>query len=276
MLSQSCARDSSRLQCTAKVFLLAENRLLREALIRLLTKRSDTRVVGASPYSLSVHEEIIATRPNIIVLDSTGQGISKARLIPTLHAVIPDLRFVMVDMDPDENTFLRAVREGVVGYVLKDASAIEMAATIRAVAAGEAVCPPPLSMVLFRSVAQQVATPPMLSWGRGLGLSRREQQLVELLRERLTNKEIAARLNLSEQTVKNHVHRILRKSGAPNRFTLVERCNLERLHLARPSHGAPADNEKREPRHIESMRDYTPSKVARNPFESISTRSALS
>jgi two-component system, NarL family, nitrate/nitrite response regulator NarL len=215
-------------QRIAKVFLLAENRLLREALIRLLTKKSDIRVVGASPYSPAVHEEIIAARPNIIVLDSSGLVVSEARLIPTLHTAISDLRVVMVDMDQDENTFLRAVRGGVVGYVLKDASAVEVADTIRAVAVGAAVCPASLSMSLFRSVAQQATAPSTFSWGADLGLSRREQQMVELLRERLTNKEIAMRLNLSEQTVKNHVHHILRKVGAPNRLTIVERCQLDR------------------------------------------------
>jgi DNA-binding NarL/FixJ family response regulator len=56
--------------------------------------------------------------------------------------------------------------------------------------------------------------------------------LVELLTERLTNKEIAARLNLAEQTVKNHVHSILRKVGADNRFGVVERCELQRLGAA--------------------------------------------
>ncbi|HEY6339371.1 MAG TPA: response regulator transcription factor [Candidatus Sulfotelmatobacter sp.] len=210
----------------AEVFLLAENRLLREALIRLLAKRSDIRVAGAHPYSPAVHDEIIAVHPDIVVVDSSGLAFSGVRLIPALQAAIPDLRIVMVDMDPDESTFLKAVREGVVGYVLKDASAMELSATIRAVAAGGAVCAPPLSRILFRSVAQQA------NWGAELGLSRREQQTVELLRERLTNKEIAARLNLSEQTVKNHIHHILRKVGAPDRSTIVERCNLER---SRPS-----------------------------------------
>jgi len=213
----------------AQVFLLAENRLLREALIRLLTKKSDIRVVGANPYSAAVREEIIAAQPNIIVLDSNGLAVSKTTLLPTLYGSIPGLRVVMVDMDADENTFLRAVRDGVVGYVLKDASATEVAATIRAVAAGEAVCPQSLAMFLFRSVAQQVPAHATFSWAADLGLSRREQQMVELLRERLTNKEIAARLNLSEQTVKNHVHHILRKVGAPNRLTIVERCETERL-----------------------------------------------
>ncbi|MGO9086132.1 MAG: LuxR C-terminal-related transcriptional regulator [Candidatus Sulfotelmatobacter sp.] len=211
----------------ADVFLLAENRLLREALVKLLSKKNDIRVVGASSYSPASHEEIAAVHPNIIVLDSGGLVSSKAALIPTLQATIPSVRVVMVDMDADEDTFLRAVRQGVVGYVLKNASAVEVASTIRAVAVGEAVCPPALSLALFRSVAQLATSPSTFSWGAELGLSRREQQMVELLRERLTNKEIAARLNLSEQTVKNHVHSILRKVGAPNRSAIVERYELE-------------------------------------------------
>jgi DNA-binding NarL/FixJ family response regulator len=230
--TESCssilAGYSMEVQEIVDVFLLAENRLLREALIRLLSKKGDIRVVGANPYSSSAYQEILSTRPGIIVLDSSGLAFSDARLIPSLHSAIPDLRVVMVDMDLDELTFLRAVREGVVGYVLKDASALEVAATIRAVAAGEAVCPPTLSMVLFRSVANQANAQPTLSWRAEHGLSRREHQLVELLRERLTNKEIAVRLNLAEQTVKNHVHHILRKVGAPDRFTVVEQFEVER------------------------------------------------
>jgi len=213
---------------TADVFLLAENRLLREALVKLLSKKSDIRVVGANCFSPAVHEEIAAAHPNIIVLDSGGLVSSKAALIPTLQATIPGVRVVMVDMEAEEGTFLRAVREGVVGYVLKNASAIEVASTIRAVAMGEAVCPPALSMVLFRYVAQMGDAPSTFSWRADLGLSRREQQMVELLRERLTNKEIAVRLNLSEQTVKNHVHHILRKVGAPDRLTVIERCEFPR------------------------------------------------
>ena len=212
-----------------EVFLLAESRLLREALIRLLSKKNDVRVVGANAYSPAVHEEIIAKHPHLILLDSNGLSFSSATLIPTLRSSLRNLRVVMVDMDADEDTFLKAVRAGVVGYVLKDASALEVATTIRIVAAGEAVCPPSLSMVLFRSIAQQMSEPASISWGTDVRLSRREQELAELLRERLTNKEIAARLNLSEQTVKNHVHHILRKVGAPNRFTIPERGDLGRV-----------------------------------------------
>lgn len=213
----------------AEVFLLAENRLLREALIRLLSKRSEVSVVGASSYSATVHREIISAHPQIILMDSSGLESSRPTLICALRSAIRTLRIVMVDMDPDEAIFLNAIRAGVVGYVLKNASALEVAAAIRAVAAGEAVCPSSLSMALFRCVMQQTTASPNLDWATNLGLSRREQETVELLRLRLTNKEIALKLNLSEQTVKNHVHRILRKLGASDRFSIVEFCENKRI-----------------------------------------------
>jgi two-component system, NarL family, nitrate/nitrite response regulator NarL len=219
----------------AEVFLLAENRLLREALIRLLSKRSEVRIVGANSYSPSVHHEIIAARPQIILLDSSGLAFSKSTLISTLRSAIRNLRIVMVDMDSNEEMFLSAIRAGIVGYVLKDASASEVAATISAVATGKAVCPPSLCMVLFRSIMQQASQPSGTPWGSDVGLSRREREIVELLRHRLTNKEIALRLNLSEQTVKNHVHHALRKVGASSRFSIVELC--ESIQLS----GVPTD-----------------------------------
>ncbi len=214
-------------QRSVDVFLLAENRLLREALLRILAKKTDIRVVGANPYSAAVHDDITSKSPGIVVMDSSGLASSNNGLIAALRTAIPEVRIVMVDMEADENIFLKAVREGAVGYVLKDASAAEVAATIRAVAAGEAICPPTLSSALFRFASQQPEAEPTL-WGAELGLSRREQQLVHLLRQGLTNKEIAAQLHLSEQTVKNHVHNIMRKVGANDRLSAVRRCEMER------------------------------------------------
>jgi len=217
---------------TAAVYLLAENRLLREALIRVLSKRSEICVVGANSYSPTVHREIVAARPQIILLDSSGLEPSRLTLVSTLRTAIRSLRIVVVDMDPDEEILLGAIRAGAVGYVLKNASALEVAAAIHAVAAGRAFCPPSLCMALFRCIRQQVpaSAPTSVVWGSDLGLSRREQETAELLRQRLTNKEIALSLSLSEQTVKNHVHCILRKLGVPNRFSIVEFCENRENH----------------------------------------------
>jgi DNA-binding NarL/FixJ family response regulator len=204
------------------VFLLAENRLLREALIRLLAKKDDIRIVGSEAYSPQFVQQILAAEPAIVVLDSVSKALSQERVVQRLHAVRPDIGVVMVGMEADEGVFLRMVREGVLGYVLTDASALEVWRAIRDVAAGEAVCPPSLSVSLFRFVARSQMSLPGERPQRISDFSPRQQQLAGLIREGLSNKEVAARLNLSEQTVKNHVHRMLRKVGAADRLTMAE------------------------------------------------------
>ena len=205
----------------AAVFLLAENRLLREALLRILSKKDDIRVVGAGSYGPETFEQIVEMRCNVVVLDSVSQVLAEPGLVRELHQLNPAIRVVMVGMEADEAVFLRVVQAGAMGYVLKEASALEVARTIRAVAAGEAVCPPALSVALFQWVARHTPSIPSLHVKNRLGLSRREQGLVGLIQQGLTNKEMASRLNLSEQTVKNHVHRMLRKVGAPDRLRRI-------------------------------------------------------
>jgi DNA-binding NarL/FixJ family response regulator len=208
----------------AAVFLLAENRLLREALLRILSKKDDIQVVGAGAYGSDMFEEVISTRANVVVLDSVSSVLSEHSVVSKLHRLNPGIRVVMVGMEAEESVFLRVVQAGAVGYVLKDASAMEVARTIRAVAGGEAVCPGSLSGALFQWVARHKPAVPSLLLKTSLGLSRREQQLVGLIQKGMTNKEVASHLNLSEQTVKNHIHRMLRKLGAPDRLSMVEVC----------------------------------------------------
>jgi DNA-binding NarL/FixJ family response regulator len=209
---------------TVQVFILAENRLLREALTRILSKKSDVRVVGAAAFSPNVVEQISSAAPDVLLSDSAVVALSELRLVSEVRAAIPGLKVVMIGMESDRDTFLRAVRDGVVGYMLKDASAMEVAAAVRSVANDEAVCPPSLCLALFERVATQNASPSNFVIRHSLGLTRREQQLVQLIGRGLTNKEIASELNLSEQTVKNHIHRMLRKLGATDRLSAVELC----------------------------------------------------
>jgi DNA-binding NarL/FixJ family response regulator len=211
---------------SVQVFILAENRLLREALARILNKKSDIQVVGASAFAPDVVEQISNSAADVLVCDSAAVALSELRLIPEVRAAFPGLKVVMIGMDLDRETFLRAVRDGVLGYILKDASAMEVAAAVRSVANDEAVCPPSLCLALFESVARQSTQFPTFVIRHSLGLTRREQQLVQMISRGLTNKEIAAQLNLSEQTVKNHVHRMLRKLGASNRLGVVEMCRM--------------------------------------------------
>jgi two-component system, NarL family, response regulator DevR len=211
------------------VFLLAENRLLREALTKILNKKNDIRVVGAAAFSSLAIEQIVTAGPDVLLSDSAVHALSELQVIPEVIKAIPNLKVVMIGMEADKKTFLHAVRQGVIGYVLKDASAMEVLAAVRSVANDEAVCPPGLCRSLFERVASESALTPSLRIKHGLGLSRREQQLVHMIGHGLTNKEIAVQLNLSEQTVKNHIHHMLRKLGASDRLAVVELCRQHGL-----------------------------------------------
>src|SRR5207245_2363538 len=193
------------------VFILAENRLLREALTRLLSKKSDIRGGGASAFSPQVVTQISAAAPAVPLSASTAGAPSDLQLIAGVRGAVPGLKVVMIGVEAEREPFVRAIHGGVVGYVLKGASAMEGAAAVRSVAGDEAVCPPTLCLSLFQHVATQRAQTPSFHIKHSLGLTRREQQLVQMISRGLTNKEIASQLNLSAQPVKNHIHRILRQ-----------------------------------------------------------------
>ena len=201
------------------VYLLAENRLLREALARILSKKPDICVTGSSPFSLGVFDEIVAVSPDVLLFDCMPFTSCDPGLISELRKSLPHIRVVMIGMEGDRDLFLRAVREGAVGYVLKDASAVEVAMAV----------PPSLCMGLFDYVSQQSRVLPTFRAKQQLGLTRREQQLVEMIGRGLTNKEIAQQLNVAEQTIKNHVHRMLRKVGVSDRLAVVDLCRTQGL-----------------------------------------------
>jgi two-component system NarL family response regulator len=125
-------------------------------------------------------------------------------------------------MDSDEEQFLAAVRSGVTGYLLQDASASDVVSAVRAVSRGEVVCPPQLCSTLFRFVARIAREMPVQSATPRPDLTLRQQQLVALVAKGLTNKEIASHLSLSEFTVRNHIHRILKQVDAGSRSEAVE------------------------------------------------------
>jgi DNA-binding NarL/FixJ family response regulator len=226
------------------IFLVAENCLLRETLVRVLRKKEDLVVAGAIPFSPAALDEISAASPDVVLFDSPKVALSGPRAIARMREAGQRAKVVMIGMEEDEATFLRAVGEGVVGYVLEDAPAAESVRVIRAVADGEAVCPSRYSARLFECAARDIAFSYNPSHETRFGLSRREQQLVGLIRLGLSNKEIGDRLNLCEQTIKNHIHRILRKVGASDRLDIVARCQSEASILATREPGGVASSKR--------------------------------
>lgn len=208
------------MEAKVNVFVLADNRLFREALARVIRSKNIC-FVGAAPLSPDALEAIEAAGPSILVIDPVHGSASDLAIVQEIAQASP-ARIIVIDMPDDEGAFLEWVRAGAVGYVLQNASAVDILAAVRAVAQGEAACPPHLCMALFRYVASSHPGAPLLRSKAQTGLTRREQQLVPLIAQGFTNKEIASCLNLSEQTVKNHIHRILQRVGASDRLAVAE------------------------------------------------------
>src|SRR5271155_4804868 len=176
-----------------RTFLLIENRLLREAMVRLFCKRADLLVVGQSGYDEATALRVLDSKCDVLIIDSL-QTPWLGALTVLESTDRASFRTVVIARESDEKHFLTAVRSGVMGYLLKDASASDIVAAVRAVFRGEAVCPPQLCSTLFRFVAQMVNEIPVERASTRPDLTLRQQQLVGLVAKGLTNKEIAAHL----------------------------------------------------------------------------------
>jgi two-component system, NarL family, response regulator DevR len=208
-----------------KIFLLVESRILRETLARLFRKRSDLRVVGECQYSDASLADILKSQCDVLLIDHSAANSSPTDLVTKVLAKSADMGIVLFGMEEDPREFLHAVQAGVVGYLPKNASTGDILAAVRGVAQGEAVCPPKLCFWLLKHISREsLVTPRMPNHrlGKRLGLTKRQQQLAPLVAMGLSNKEIAIRLNLSEFTVKNHMHRLMKQLDAETRYEAIE------------------------------------------------------
>src|SRR5260370_13565221 len=137
------------------VCLLEKNRLLRETLSRLLQKKSGICVVGECQFSDSAIERIAESGCDVLLLDYRATTVSNPDLISEILKTVPGVKVLLLGMEEDEESLLRAVRSGVMGYLLKEASALDVLAAVRAVAQGEAVGPRERCVSLFLYISQQ-------------------------------------------------------------------------------------------------------------------------
>jgi DNA-binding NarL/FixJ family response regulator len=215
------------MESKAKVFIVCCNRLLRESITRILGKKGEFEIIAAQALGSASWDQIVSSGADVLVLDSLEFLLRDSASSFKTLARNRSSKCILVAMEDDHNDFLVAVRGGARGYVLQDASAVDVVLAIRTVAEGHAVCPPHYTEVLFDSIARQSEDLPN-RWRRAQwGLTRREQQLIPLIGRGLSNKEIANHLSLSEQTVKNHIHRILRKVGVSDRLSVFEACQTQ-------------------------------------------------
>jgi two-component system, NarL family, nitrate/nitrite response regulator NarL len=226
---ESAARAKSNAIARQKprVFVAAENRLLREALSRMLVKNGEIEVVGTEITEPFRTEDLLKEETDILLLSSHGNRDQDLTAVRRVRTDAPKVQILLIGVTGDEAEFLQCVRAGVRGYLPREASAEDVVEGVEALQEGQAICPGTLCACLFRYFEREATCFPSASVHRRMGLTRREQQLIPLIAEGLTNKEIANRFCLSEQTVKNHLYRMKHKIGADNRLGIVQVCRAQ-------------------------------------------------
>ncbi|MGV4981054.1 response regulator [Streptomyces sp. NPDC001709] len=199
-----------------RVFLLDDHEVVRRGLTDLLDAEPDIRVVGDADTAEHALVRGPALRPHVAVLDvrlPDGDGITVCR---ELRSRMPELACLMLTSFDDEDALLDAIMAGASGYVLKQIKGSDLVSAVRTVASGQSMLDPATTARLMRSLrtdpAETASLPPELA-----GLSPRERDILALIGDGLTNREIGKRLYLSEKTVKNHISRMLAKLGVQRR-----------------------------------------------------------
>ncbi|QNO38345.1 response regulator transcription factor [Protaetiibacter sp. SSC-01] len=193
-----------------RVFLVDDHEIVRRGIADLIDAERDLEVVGEAGQVRGTLAKIEVTKPDVVVLDvrlPDGDGIELCRAI---RSALPDIRCLMLTAYDDDEASRSAVLAGASGYVLKDIRARGLVEGVRKVAAGGTL----LSTHVSERVAQSFAAPARADEPE---LTLRERQVLDLITEGLTNRQIGERLGLAEKTVKNYVSGLLAKLGMERR-----------------------------------------------------------
>lgn len=217
---------------TIRVVLVDDHRLFRAGL-RALLERRGFQVVGEADDGAAARDLVRQTRPDVVLMDLRMPGLSGLAATRLLKAEFPELPVVILTASEEEDDLFEAVKSGAQGYLLKSDPPETVATLVEAAARGEAALTPHLALRILQELSQQTkTTPPSPAPARSPArpapaedlvepLTAREREVLELLVQGATNKEIARRLVVSENTVKYHLKNILGKLHLQNRAQVV-------------------------------------------------------
>jgi DNA-binding NarL/FixJ family response regulator len=200
------------------VYLVSATRLYRDGLRDALSSRFE--VVGAAASPALAIPELVESRPDVVLLDSDSPDSADA--VTAVVAVVPGAKVVALAMPEVEPRLVALAEAGISGYVSRDGSIDDLVAVIESVSRGEMLCSPRMAATLLRRVTVLAAErQPARSRGQ---LTERQAEIVALIAEGLTNKEIARRLCIELPTVKNHLHAIFARLDVSRRAEAAARA----------------------------------------------------
>lgn len=211
-----------------RVFLLDDHEVVRQGVRAMLQDEADIEVVGEAGSAAQALARVPALRPDVAILDvrlPDGNGVEVCR---ELRAKVPGLACIMLTSFADDDALLRAVMAGASGYLLKEVRGTNIVDAVRTVAGGQSLLDPVATAKLLDRLRADAAKKDPLA-----ALSHQERQVLDLIGEGLTNREIGKQLFLAEKTVKNYISSIFVKLGIQRRTQaaiLATQLRLDRDH----------------------------------------------
>ena len=187
-------------------------RVYREGLAATLAAQRSLKIISTAGTPLDTQAAVRSLQPAVVIVDASFEDVFG--LIRTLHAESPKSRILALAVQENVTTILEYAESGADAFVTANGSVAELVEAIEHVAAGELMCSPGIAAQLLRRAAHR---PLASNEPKDRLLTYREQQVLSLLRQGQSNKEIATVLNIAEATVKNHVHHVLEKLQVPTR-----------------------------------------------------------
>lgn len=206
---------------TISLVIIDDNRLVREGLALLIRQQPGFRILAAAADLQEALRQARTAKPHVVLVDFSLGDNDSLLLTRTVCSDLPDAKVIIMGVLPHHDDVAEFVRAGTAGFVMKDASLEQFLTTIRIVAGGTKVLPAALTGSLFTEIASRASRKYGVASLEAVRLTQREKQVVNLIGEGLSNKEIAAQLHVALQTVKSHVHNVLEKLALHSRLEVA-------------------------------------------------------
>jgi DNA-binding NarL/FixJ family response regulator len=214
-------RVSTVLPKRIRILVIDDNRLVREGLKTLLNAELDLKVVSVAETPNAGLQQARDSSPHIVLVDAALDNGDSARYVESIRKTLPEAKVIVMDLLPAPEEVIEFVKAGANGFVMKDATLDDLVQTIRSVAGGTDVVPPALTGTLLSHIAQQAIARHRPGLADAVRMTKREREIMNLIAEGLSNKEIAQRLGIATYTVKSHVHNILEKLALHSRLQIA-------------------------------------------------------
>jgi DNA-binding NarL/FixJ family response regulator len=205
---------------TIRLMLADDHRMLREGLRRSMSEQGFDVVgeAGDGDQAVKLAEQL---RPDVVLMDVTMPGVDGVEATRQIRAAMPEIRVVMLTMHADQEVLAAAIRAGASGYLVKDCSTAEIAAAVRMAVSGETALSPQLAASMLDEVRRLDSAQAFGAPEEERVITRREEEVLQLIADGCSTPEVAERLYISQKTVKNHLASIYQKLDARDRTQAV-------------------------------------------------------